>query len=52
MKKTMLALLVLSAFAAACHERKSAPEAAPDYDGSRAASQRAHESLDREAGGK
>lgn len=52
MKKTLLALLVLSAFAAACHERKTAPEVRPDYDASRAASERAHDSLDKESGGK
>lgn len=49
MKKTFLALLLLSAFAAACHERKEGPR--PDYEGSHRASERAHESLDKEAGG-
>jgi len=47
MKKTLLALLVLSAFAAACRERKASPEVRPDYDATRAASERAHESLDK-----
>lgn len=51
MKKTMLALLVLSAFAAACHERKTAPEVRPDYSGAHSAAERAHDSLDKEATG-
>jgi nitrous oxide reductase accessory protein NosL len=50
-KKTLLALLVLSAFAAACHERKTAPEPRPDYGGAHSASERAHDSLDKESGG-
>lgn len=49
MKRTLLALIVLSAFAAACHERKTEPR--PDYDGSHSASEKAHKSLDNEAGG-
>lgn len=49
MKKTLLALIVLSAFAAACHERKAEPR--PDYDGSSRASDKAHGSLDDEARG-
>lgn len=49
MKKTLLALIVLSAFAAACHERKAEPR--PNYEGSKSASDRAHSSLDKEAGG-
>lgn len=51
MKKTLLALLVLSGLAAACHERKAATEPRPDYEGSRSASEKAHQSLDREANG-
>lgn len=51
MKKTLLALLVLSAFAAACHERKVATETPPDYGSSRSASDKAHKSLDNEANG-
>ena len=47
MKKTLLALIVLSAFAAACHERKT--ETRPDYGSSQSASERAHKSLDQEA---
>jgi len=48
MKKTLLAVIVMSAFAAACnHERKAEPR--PDYEGSHSASERAHESLDKEA---
>jgi hypothetical protein len=46
MKKT-LALLALSLLAAACHERKEEPR--PDYDGTHSASERAHDSLDKEA---
>ena len=50
MKKTLLALIVLSAFAAACnHERKVEPR--PDYEGSHSASDRAQDSLDKEAKG-
>jgi hypothetical protein len=49
--RTLLALIVLSAVAAACHERKAATAPRPDYDGSRAASEKAHKSLDNEAGG-
>jgi hypothetical protein len=49
MKKTMLALLVLSALAAACKERKADPR--PDYEGSHSASEKAHQSLDNEANG-
>ncbi len=48
MKKTLLVLIVWSAFAAACHERKT--ETAPNYQGSQGASQKAHQSLDKEAG--
>ncbi len=49
MKKTLLALIVLSAFAAACHERKAEPR--PNYEGSNSASEKAHDSLDKEARG-
>ena len=49
MKKTLLVLIALSAFAVACKERKADPR--PDYEGSHRASERAHDSLDREAGG-
>ena len=49
MKKTLLALIVLSAFAAACHERKAEPR--PNYEGSKSASERSHDSLDKEASG-
>jgi nitrous oxide reductase accessory protein NosL len=49
MKKTLLALIALSAFAAACHERKAEPR--PNYEGSHSASDRAHDSLDKEAKG-
>ena len=49
MKKTLLALIVLSAFAAACHERKAEPR--PNYEGSHSASEKAHDSLDKEARG-
>ena len=49
MKKTLLVLVVLSAFAAACKERKADPR--PNYEGSHSASERAHDSLDKEAGG-
>jgi len=46
MKKTLLALIALSALAAACHERKEDPR--PDYDGAKAASERSHSGLDAE----
>lgn len=49
MKKILLALIAVSALAAACRERKADPR--PNYEGSRSASERAHESLDKEAGG-
>ena len=49
MKKTLLALIVLSAFAAACKERKADPR--PNYEGSSSASDKAHKSLDNEANG-
>lgn len=49
MKRTVLALLVWCSFAAACHERKAEPR--PNYEGSHSASERSHESLDKEAGG-
>lgn len=49
MKKTLLALIVLSAFAAACKERKADPR--PNYEGSHSASEKAHQSLDNEASG-
>lgn len=49
MKKTLLVLVVLSAFAAACKERKADPR--PNYEGSHSASEKAHQSLDNEAGG-
>ncbi len=49
MKKTLLALLVFSAFAAACHERKEEPR--PDFEGSHSASEKAHKALDKEASG-
>lgn len=48
MKKTLLVFVVLSAFAAACKERK---EPRPNYEGSHSASEKAHKSLDKEAGG-
>jgi hypothetical protein len=48
MKKSLLALIVLSALAAACKERK---EPRPNYEGSHNASEKAHKSLDKEAGG-
>jgi len=51
MKKTMLALLLLSAFAAGCKERKASPEVRPNYDGARGASEKSHDSLDKETGG-
>ena len=47
MKKAILALLFVSALAsAACKERKADPR--PNYEGSRAASEKAHQSLDKE----
>jgi nitrous oxide reductase accessory protein NosL len=49
MKKTLLALILLSAFAAGCHERKAEPR--PDFDGTHSASEKAHGSLDNEAHG-
>ena len=48
--KRLLALVALSLFAAACHERKAEPR--PNYEGSQSASERAHDSLDKEPGGK
>ncbi len=48
MKKILLVLLAVSAFAA-CKERKADPR--PDYDASHRASEKAHGSLDKEAGG-
>lgn len=45
MKKTFLALIVWTVFAAGCR----GPQARPDYDGSRSASERSHGSLDKEA---
>jgi len=49
MKKALFALIVFSGLAAACHERKAEPR--PDYDGAHSASERSHQSLDKEAGG-
>ncbi len=49
MKKLLLALIVVSAFAAACKERKADPR--PNYEGSHSASEKAHQSLDNEANG-
>ncbi|MDP3541308.1 MAG: hypothetical protein Q8T11_02430 [Elusimicrobiota bacterium] len=50
MKKILFALLFTSALAAgACKERKSEPR--PNYEGSHGASEKAHDSLDKEAGG-
>ncbi|MEQ1918563.1 MAG: hypothetical protein ABL955_05140 [Elusimicrobiota bacterium] len=49
MIKTLLALIIVSAFAAACKERKADPR--PNYEGSQSASERSHDSLDKEAGG-
>lgn len=50
MKNALFAALVLTALAvAACKERKADPR--PNYEGSHSASERAHESLDKEAGG-
>lgn len=48
MIKILLVLIVAAAFAA-CKERKADPR--PDYDGSHRASEKAHGSLDKEAGG-
>jgi len=49
MKKTFLALIMLAALAA-CKERKADPR--PNYEGTRSASEKAHESLDKEAAGR
>lgn len=49
--KNLLLLALAAAAMAACHERKTAPQPKPDYDGVRAASERSHGSLDKEAGG-
>ena len=49
MKKLLFVLLALSGLAAACKERKADPR--PNYEGSHSASERSHESLDKEAGG-
>ncbi|UPT75514.1 MAG: hypothetical protein M0D55_07500 [Elusimicrobiota bacterium] len=50
MKNLILAVLAAAALAsAACKERKADPK--PNYDGSRSASDRSHDSLDKEAGG-
>lgn len=49
MKKALFVLIAASALAAACKERKAEPR--PNYEGSHSASERAHESLDKEAGG-
>jgi nitrous oxide reductase accessory protein NosL len=46
MRKTMLAVLALAAFAAACHEQRQDPP--PDYDGTRSDSARAQHGLDQE----
>ncbi len=48
MKKLLLVLLAVSALAA-CKERKADPR--PNYEGSHRASDKAHGSLDKEAGG-
>ncbi len=50
MKRLALALIVLSAFAAACHERKQ-DQPAPDYNGVRARSEQSHGSLDSQSTG-
>jgi len=47
MKKILFALIALSSLAAACHERKDEPR--PDYEGVKAASERAHTSQDAES---
>ena len=49
MKKAYLALLIMTAFAAACRERKAEPR--PDYEGTRGHSESSHQSLDKEAQG-
>ena len=50
MKNVILVVIALAALAsAACYERKAEPR--PDYDGSHSASEKAHRSLDKEAGG-
>lgn len=50
MKHLLLAAMTLAALAStACHERKAEPR--PDYDATRAASERSQKSLDKEAGG-
>jgi hypothetical protein len=46
MKASFLALIVLAALAAACHERRQDPR--PDYDSIRAHSESAHGALDSE----
>lgn len=48
MKASFLALIVLAALTAACHERRQDPPR-PDYDATRARSEAAHGALDREA---
>lgn len=49
MNKLALALIVLSAFAAACHEQKKDPS--PDDNAIRARSEQSHQSLDAQKGG-
>jgi hypothetical protein len=44
MKKAALAVLVLAAFAAACHDPR--PDAPPNYDATRRDSQKAQNNLD------
>jgi nitrous oxide reductase accessory protein NosL len=46
MNKNVLALILLSALAAACHERRK--DAPPDYDAVRARSEAAHGALEQE----
>lgn len=46
MKKILMVLVALSAFASACHERRAEPR--PDYDAVKAASERSHASQDAE----
>jgi hypothetical protein len=46
MKKTILAVIALAAFACACHEQRQDPP--PNYDGVRADSNRAQGSMDQE----
>ena len=46
MKKILFVLIALSSFVSACHERKEEPR--PDYEGVKAASERAHSSQDAE----